>query len=141
VNSAGVNIYTTLVARNLNPSVKILARASEPAAVEKLYKAGADYVALLPTIGGQVIAGIILEDIVRVLVDLPHGQKILMKHLARHAGTTVAELGRRSGVRIVGIEGSGRSVVRPGPGEVIRNGDSVIAVGANEDLRRLIRFI
>ncbi|HVN65092.1 MAG TPA: NAD-binding protein [Methanomicrobiales archaeon] len=141
VNSDGVNIFTTLVARNLNPSVKILARASEPAAVEKLYKAGADYVALLPTIGGQVIAGIILEDIVRVLVDLPHGQKILMKHLARHAGTTVAELGRRSGVRIVGIEGSGRSVVRPGPGEVIRNGDSVIAVGANEDLRRLIRFI
>ena len=57
VNDDGVNIFTTLVARNLSPSAKILARANDPGAVEKLYKAGADYVALLPTIGGQVIAG------------------------------------------------------------------------------------
>jgi voltage-gated potassium channel len=141
VNSDGVNIFTTLVARNLNPSAKILARASEPAAVEKLYKAGADYVALLPTIGGQVIAGIILEDIVRVLVDLPDGEKVLMKHLARHAGTTVGDLERRSGVRIVGIEGPGRSVVRPGPEEPVHEGDSVIAVGLNDALRRLIHYI
>jgi Trk K+ transport system NAD-binding subunit len=141
VNSDGVNIFTTLVARNLNPSARILARASEPAAVEKLYKAGADYVALLPTIGGQVIAGIILEDIIRVLVDLPDREKVVMKHLARHAGMTVGELERRTGVRIVGIEGPGRSVVRPGPTVPVNGGDSVIAVGRNEGLRRLIHFI
>jgi voltage-gated potassium channel len=141
VNNDGVNIFTTLVARNLNPSARILARASEPSAVEKLYKAGADYVALLPTIGGQVIAGIILEDIVRVLVDLPDGEKVLMKHLSRHAGSTVGELRRRSGVRIVGIEGSGRSVVRPGPDEPIHEGDSVIAVGRDGELRRFIHLI
>jgi voltage-gated potassium channel len=141
VNSDGVNIFTTLVARNLNPSAKILARASEPAAVEKLYKAGADYVALLPTIGGQVIAGIILEDIIRVLVDLPDGEKVIIKHLARHAGTTVRQLSRRTGVRIVGIEGPGRSVVRPGPAEPVREGDSVIAVGENGELRKLLHYI
>ncbi len=141
VNNDGVNIFTTLVARNLNPAARILARASEPAAVEKLYRAGADYVALLPTIGGQVIAGIILEDIVRVLVDLPDGEKVLMKHLAHHAGTTVGQLEKRTGVRIVGIEGAGRSVVRPGPGEAIHEGDSVIAVGGNGELRKLIHFI
>ena len=141
VNNDWVNIFTTLVARNLNPSAKILARANEPASVEKLYKAGADYVALLPTIGGQVIAGIILSDIVRVLVDLPNGQKVLMKHLTRHAGIAVREMERRTGVRIVGIEGPGRSVVRPAPEEPINEGDSVIAVGVNEDLKKLIHFI
>jgi Trk K+ transport system NAD-binding subunit len=141
VNSDSVNIFTTLVARTLNPSAKILARANEPASVEKLYKAGADYVALLPTIGGQVIAGIILSDIVRVLVDLPDGQKVLMKHLTRHPGATVGALAGRTGVRIVGLEGPGRSVVRPGPGEPIHEGDSVIAVGGNEGLRRLIHSL
>jgi Trk K+ transport system NAD-binding subunit len=141
VNNDAVNIFTTLVARNLNPGARILARASEPTAVEKLYRAGADYVALLPTIGGQVIAGIILEDIVRVLVDLPDREKVLMKHLAHHAGTTVGQLEKRTGVRIVGIEGAGRSVVRPGPGEVISEGDSVIAVGRNGELRKLIHSI
>ncbi|MGE5831759.1 MAG: potassium channel family protein [Methanomicrobiales archaeon] len=141
VNDDSVNIFTTLVARNLNPSARILARASEPASVEKLYKAGADYVALLPTIGGQVIAGIILSDIVRVLVDLPNGQKVLMKHLTRHAGATVGSLERRTGVRIVGLEGPGRSVVRPGPGEPVGDGDSIIAVGGNRELKRLIHYI
>jgi voltage-gated potassium channel len=141
VNNDWVNIFTTLVARNLNPSVKILARANEPGSVEKLYRAGADYVALLPTIGGQVIAGIILADIVRVLVDLPNGQKVLMKHLTRHAGIPVGKVERKTGVRIVGIEGPGRSVVRPGPGEPINEGDSVIAVGLNEALKKLIHFI
>ena len=97
--------------------------------------------ALLPTIGGQVIAGIILSDIVRVLVDLPNGRKVLMGHLTRHAGTTAGELERRTGVRIVGIEGPGRSVVRPGPGEPVNEGDSVIAVGVNEGLKKLIHFI
>ncbi|MDD1660956.1 MAG: NAD-binding protein, partial [Methanomicrobiales archaeon] len=141
VNNDGVNIFTTLVARNLNPSAKILARANEPGSVEKLYRAGADYVALLPTIGGQVIAGIILADIVRVLVDLPNGQKVLMKHLTRHAGIPVGELERRTGVHIVGIEGPGRSVVRPGHEEPIHEGDSVIAVGLNKDLKDLIHYI
>jgi Trk K+ transport system NAD-binding subunit len=141
VNNDGVNIFTTLVARNLNPSAKILARANDPGSVEKLYRAGADYVALLPTIGGQVIAGIILSDIVRVLVDLPNGQKVLMRHLTRRAGTTAGELEARTGVRIVGIEGPGRSVVRPGPGEPVNEGDSVIAVGANEALKELLHYI
>ncbi len=141
VNSDGVNIFTTLVARNLNPSARILARANEPASVEKLYRAGADYVALLPTIGGQVIAGILLSDIVRVLVDLPNGRKVLMKHLARREGMTVGLLEGKTGVRIVGVEGPGRSIVRPGPGEQLHEGDSVIAVGGNEALRRLIRSI
>jgi Trk K+ transport system NAD-binding subunit len=141
VNDDAVNIFTSLVARNLNPEAKILARANEPASVEKLYRAGADYVALLPTIGGQVIAGIILSDIVRILLDLPNGQKVLMKHLTRHAGATVGFLEGKTGVRIVGIEGPARSVVRPGPGELLEEGDSVIAVGGNEGLRRLIHFI
>jgi Trk K+ transport system NAD-binding subunit len=141
VNDDRVNIFTTLVARNLNPSAKILARANEPASVERLYRAGADYVALLPTIGGQVIAGIILSDIVRVLVDLPNGEKVLMKHLSRHAGASVGFLEGSTGVRIVGIEGASRSMVRPAPGEPVLEGDSIIAVGGNEELKKLIHFI
>ena len=141
VNSDSVNIFATLVARNLNPAAKILARASEPASVEKLYRAGADYVALLPTIGGQVIAGIILSDIVRVLVDLPNGQKVLMRHLTRHAGIPVGELEAKTGVRIVGIEGVGRSLIRPGADEPVNEGDSVIVIGGGDGLKRLINYI
>jgi len=53
LNDDTVNIFTTLMARNLNPSLRILARANQPVSVDKLYRAGADYVALLPAIGGR----------------------------------------------------------------------------------------
>jgi voltage-gated potassium channel len=57
LNDDDVNIFTTLMARNLNPVIRILSRANDPASVEKLYRAGADYVALLPAIGGRRLPG------------------------------------------------------------------------------------
>jgi voltage-gated potassium channel len=139
VNDDNVNIFTTLMARNLNPSLRILARANEPSSVDKLYRAGADYVALMPTIGGQVVAGIILSDIARVLVDLPDGQKVIMKHRMRPGPVTVGALQDKSGVRIVGIEGAERSRIHPPPEETILPGDAVVAVGEPDFLKRFIR--
>lgn len=138
VNDDNVNIFTTLMARNLNPGLRILARANEPSSVDKLYRAGADYVALLPTIGGQVIAGIVLADFVQVLLSLPDGQKVVMKHIMHHVPTTVGWLEKRSGVRILGVEGEEHTVVRPGSDEPLHPGDAVIAVG---DIPALKRFI
>ncbi len=141
VNDDDINIFTTLMARNLNPSLRILARANESSSVDKLYRAGADYVALLPAIGGQVIAGIILSNIAGILLDLPDGQKVVMKHRIRDASTTVGAVEVRSGVRIVGIEGNGRSTIQPQSEDLIVQGDSVIAVGDNEMLKRFIRLM
>ncbi len=138
VNDDSVNIFTTLMARNLNPTLRILARANEPSSVDKLYRAGADYVALLPTIGGQVIAGIVLADFVQVLLDLPNGQKVVMKHIMRNVPTTVGWLEKKSGVRILGIEGKDHSVIRPEDKEPLHLGDAIIAVG---DIPALKRFI
>ena len=81
LNDDDVNIFTTLMARNLNPVIRILARANEPASVEKLYRAGADYVALLPMIGGQTIARIILADTVTILLELPNNDLVILKHV------------------------------------------------------------
>jgi voltage-gated potassium channel len=141
VNDDDVNIFTTLMARNLNPNLRILARANEPSSVDKLYRAGADYVALLPTIGGQVIAGIVLADFVQVLLDLPNGQKVVMKHIMRHVPTTVSLLEKKSGARILGIEGTDHSVIRPGSDEPLHQGDAIIAVGDIPSLKRFIRLL
>jgi voltage-gated potassium channel len=141
VNDDNVNIFTTLMARNMNPSLRILARANDPASIDKLYRAGADYVALLPTIGGQVVAGIVLADVVQVLLDLPNARKVVMKHLMKHAPATVGWLEQKSGVRVIGIESADRSVIRPGRDEPIREGDAVIAVGEIRSLKRFISLI
>ena len=105
LNDDDVNIFTTLMARNLNPVIRILSRANDPASVQKLYRAGADYVALLPMIGGQTIARIILEGYVTILLDLPDGDIVVMKRVTRDHPGSVNWYFRKTGVRIIGIEG------------------------------------
>jgi Trk K+ transport system NAD-binding subunit len=140
LNQDDVNIFTTLMARNLNPSVQIMARANEPSSVEKLYRAGADYVALLPRIGGQTIARIVLSGTVAILLDLPHGEMVVVKE-ARNACGRVGVSMRKTGVHIIGIESATRTIVMPGADEVLSPGDNVFAVGTPEQLRRFIRSI
>jgi voltage-gated potassium channel len=141
LNDDDVNIFTTLMARNLNPVIRILARANEPASVEKLYRAGADYVALLPMIGGQTIARIILADTVTILLELPNNDLVIMKHVKITYPRPVRWFIRKTGVRVLGIEGADRSVVAPGPDEILTNDDSVIAVGNTEQLKKFIRLL
>ncbi|WAC04913.1 MAG: NAD-binding protein [Methanoregula sp.] len=141
VNDDDVNIFTTLMARNLNPTIRILARANEQVSVDKLYRAGADYVAILPTIGGQIIGRILLSDTVTILLDLPNGEKVVMKHVMTPSLPTVGWVKHKSGVRIIGIESADRSVVAPQDGEPLREGDAVIAIGETEQLKRLIHFV
>ena len=139
LNDDDVNIFTTLMARNLNPVIRILSRANDPASVQKLYRAGADYVALLPMIGGQTIARIILEGYVTILLDLPNGDIVVMKRVTRGRTGSVRGYFRRTGVRIMGIESPSRSIVAPRQEEVLEEGDDVIAVGDTEQLKKFIR--
>lgn len=141
LNDDDLNIFTSLMARNLNPLIRILARANEPASVEKLYRAGADYVALLPMIGGQTIARIILADIVTILLDLPNGEMVIMKRVVRSYPHTVAYFSRKTGVRIIGIEGPHRCIVSPDPEETLAEGEDVIALGNNKQLKEFIRLL
>jgi len=138
VNDDDVNIFTTLTARNLNPVIRIFSRANNPASVAKLYRAGADYVALLPMIGGHTIARIVLEGYVTILLHLPDGIIVLMRHVERADPGSVGSYFRKTGVRIIGIEGPGRTVIDPGPEELLSSGDDVIAMGDTEQLKKFI---
>jgi voltage-gated potassium channel len=140
LNNDDLNIFTTLIARNLNPDIRILARANEPESVAKLYRAGADYVALLPSIGGQVIGGVVLSDIIHVILNLPDGQKVVRKRVRTSDGRTVSWLEKNARVTIVGIEGREQSIVRPSGEYQLSFGDGLIAIGHSSGLKRLIEF-
>ena len=57
------NVYISLTARGLNPSLRIVARASRPDAEDKLLRAGADQVISPHAIGGRhmVLSAMVLE--------------------------------------------------------------------------------
>lgn len=136
-----VNIFTTLIARNLNPGLHILSRANKASSVEKLYRAGADYVALLPTLGGQIIAAIVLKDIVSVLLDLPKNRKVILKQVTTEIPISIAECERMTGSTIIGIEGTGHTIIRPNPDVQIMKGDALIAFGDIPALKKLIKIL
>ena len=138
LNDDDVNIFTTLMARNLNPVIRILSRANDPASVKKLYRAGADYVALLPMIGGQTIARIVLEGQVTILLNLPDGGVVVMARVGKNRPGSAGSYFRNTGVRIIGIESAGRSIVAPRPDEMLLAGDDIIAVGDTEQLKKFI---
>jgi len=138
LNDDDVNIFTTLMARNLNPVIRILSRANDPASVKKLYRAGADYVALLPMIGGQTIARIVLEGQVTILLNLPDGGVVVMARVGKNRPGSAGSYFRNTGVRIIGIESAGRSIVSPRPDEMLLAGDDIIAVGDTEQLKKFI---
>ena len=141
LNNDDVNIFTALMARSLNPKIRILARANEPATVDKLFRAGADYVALLPTIGGQTIARIVLTDTVSILLDLPNGEMVLAKEIQKTRTRSIGWYEHRSGVRIIGIEGKEKSIVSPAGSEIPDPGDLLIATGTAGQLKKFIHSV
>jgi Trk K+ transport system NAD-binding subunit len=140
LNDDNVNIFTTLMARNLNPGIRILARANDPAAVEKLYRAGADYVALLPRIGGQTVGRIVLAGTITILIDLPDGEIVALKQVQHSRGLSVGTVAAKSGVRVLGLECPDRVMVLPPATERLADGDAVIVTGTTEQLKKFIRL-
>ena len=132
------NIFITLIARNLNPDLRILARANDSEAIDKLYRAGADYVAFLPTLGGQIIASIVLAETVQVLMNLPDGRMVVLRHRIKEGEITVGEIEEATEVRIVGIQSRDHTRVRPGSDEPVVQGDGVIAVGTLSTLKDFV---
>ncbi|PKL57695.1 MAG: potassium transporter TrkA, partial [Methanomicrobiales archaeon HGW-Methanomicrobiales-5] len=120
---------------------RILARANEPATVEKLYRAGADYVALLPMIGGQTIARIILANTATILLELPNNDLVILKHANKTYAKPLKWFTRKTGVRIIGIESQNRSVIAPAAEEIILKGDALIVVGDTEQLKKFIHLV
>ena len=138
-------IFTTLIARNLNPSVTIMARANSYKSIDKIYKAGADYVPSISIVAGQMLARMTSECLQNAcsLMDedimLYEGIDI-EKHRVRDgdplAGKSVKELNIRAevGCTIIGVEREGKVITDINPSLVIQLGDVIAVVGGKAEI-------
>ena len=141
------NLYIVLTARHLNPSLKIIARASEENAEKHLLKAGADSVVSPYTFAGQRIAQSFLRPhVVSFLdattthlgMDLEIGE-IQVTTNSEFAGKTVgsSRLRQERGIIILAIKRADGMHFNPAPDDVIEPGDCLIAMGQPAELRHL----
>jgi len=144
------NVFITLTARSLNPNLLIIARASYEEAIPKLYRAGADRVATPYKIGGYHMAAMALRpgvvDFLNAIVNAKQ-QNLAIEDFKISSPNLV---GRK--LKVLPLEGTditilslnrkdGTSIISPLPEVVMEEGDSLILIGQQSDLKKLRELI
>ena len=128
--------FATLVIRDLNPDVEIIARAEESENVQKMYRAGADYVLALSTVSGRMLASTILEDEDVISMDQ---QVEVIRVAADGLGDTTlggADVRSRTGCTIVAIERNGSVITDLSPDVTIEPTDKLVIAGTDDGITR-----
>ena len=142
------NLFITMTARGLNPGLFILARAEEEQSHKKLLRAGANRVVLPYLIGGQKMAHTITKPAVADFLELTVHDKnielemgeVLVKDRSRLKGVTLADSGIRQKMNVIIVairKENGEMAFNPSSETLIETGDTLIALGPDNDLKKL----
>jgi len=133
--------FAILVVRDLNPSVELIARAEETENVQKMYRAGADYVLSLATVSGRMLASTILEE--EEVISLDKQVEVVRTHAPGLVGRTLgeADVRARTGCTVVGVERAGEVITDLGPDFRIREGDELVIAGTDEGTNRFTEML
>ena len=142
------NLFITMTARGLNPGLFILARAEEEKSHKKLLRAGANRVVLPYLIGGQKMAHTITKPAVTDFLELTIHDKdielelgeLLVKARSRLKGVTLADSGIRQEMNVIIVairKENGEMAFNPSSETRIETGDTLIALGPDNDLKKL----
>ena len=124
--------FGTLVARELNPEVEVIARAEETENVQKIYRAGADYVLALATVSGRMLASTILEE--EEIISMDKQVELVRTTAPELAGQTLSEadIRSRTGCTVIAVERDGEVVTELGPEFRLRRDDAVVVAGTDD---------
>ncbi|VVB92261.1 Calcium-gated potassium channel MthK [uncultured archaeon] len=127
-------IFTSLIARTLNPHCIIISRANATKSIDKIYRAGADYVASLSIVAAQMLARIIIGHEIEETIKMFEGLEIERYHVTKDsplAGERISDACIRSriGCTIIGIEEDGKTTTDIDPSIVIKEGMTLAVIG------------
>jgi voltage-gated potassium channel len=142
------NLYVVLSARELNPEIHIVARASTAAAEVKLRRVGANRVLSPSSAAGRRMAVLAMKPLVADFLDTvtqSENLELLLEEIAipkasALAGQTIGELdvGGKTGVIILAIHHPGSELeVAPKGDAEIRAGDTLVVLGTSSQLQQL----
>jgi voltage-gated potassium channel len=140
------NLFIVLSARELNPQLQIVSRASDAATVSKLKKAGANNVIMPDRIGGTHMATLISKPDVIEFIDFlsgEEGESIHMESVGfeklppeiqlKPLGEVMAW--KKTGVNCIGVKDEmGRFIINPPDDTVINKGMKVIVLGTRRQI-------
>lgn len=148
------NVYVVLTARELNPEITIISRASNESSVNKLKRAGANNVIMPEKIGGAHMAALVMKpDIMEFIAELT-GQssdisltfeELSLKDISKEfVGRTIRDLDIRNktGANIIGLRMSdGEFVINPLPETELNTNTKLIALGNSNQIVAMRKMI
>lgn len=149
VNSDAANVFVVLSAREINPGLHIVARASSDESAAKLKIAGADRTLSPYAVGGRRLASLATQPLIVDFLDIvTHGEKGIEFRLEEFsvpkesplANQTIAQLqiGDKTGAMVLAIRTyEGRFDTTPSAQDTIRPNDTLIVLGTREQVTRL----
>lgn len=137
-------IFATLISRSLNPDLIIVARANSVKSIDKIYKAGADYVGSLSIVAGQMLAKMTADCMgksCRIDEDIMLYEGIeIEKHrvdrgsLLDNRSIEELDLEGQIGCTIIGIERGKLVTTAIKKQTIIKAGDIIAVVGSNKQI-------
>lgn len=142
------NVFITLSAKQLNPSIEIIARASEPFSEKKLYRAGANKVVMPDSLGGMHMAQLITKPYVIEFLDilngLDDGNTILeefsydiVNDPFKDMSIKEMNIREKSGASVIALKRSGQKFnFNPSATDTLQKGDVGIVMGSSENIEK-----
>ncbi|MEZ4776133.1 MAG: NAD-binding protein [Bacteroidia bacterium] len=141
------NVYITLTARQMSPTIQIVARASHESSISKLKRAGADKVIVPNLIGGRKMVNMITRSALNEFIELVSGEgnhnlRLEVFDCREHpelVGKTMAELGirARTGVLVLGKKHADRPIeLNPTATEELESSDKLFIMGTDTQLAK-----
>ncbi len=136
--------FITLVARNLNPTLPIIAKANKLESMRKIYKAGATKVVSPSVVGGKMAARAAIKPLVDEFMD----RVTLMKdfEIAQFKIDKDSSFYKRklkdlklssNKVSILAIHHEGELIPNPPPDSRLEENDTIVVLGPSEELRAI----
>ena len=147
------NLFIVLSARDRNPNLRIVARASSEVTVHKMRRAGADNVIAPNELGGRRMASVMTRPGVVSFLDVvtTSGDRSLrleeavIKKESRVCGKTLREvaLPQRTGLIVIALrkQSTGEFVYNPQSGTRLECSDLMVVLGSSEQMVRLREVI
>lgn len=148
------NLYITMAARQMNPSIRIVARTSDVYNIgKKLFKGGASSVVSPNLLGGlRLVSEIARPNATAFLDELLHNATTLLQisELTVTKDSTFAGLSLKTidlpsicGLNVIAVKKSSRMSYRYNPTseEVIEKGDTIVVLGYRDQIIKLENMI
>jgi voltage-gated potassium channel len=140
------NLYVVLTARQQNPKLRIISRASQLSSVNKLKIAGATNVIMPDKIGGAHMATLVMHPDIHELISLMTTRnnaafKIEELPVKQNQILGRINLWQDTGCTVLGIKSGKDYLLNPGTEHELRAGQSVIVMGSEEQINRVREII